>query len=100
MLMAKPSWCIATLKPANLMIDADGDLKVADFGISAAISDTTTRVSRMASSGFTEAYSSPQQLRGKRPTQADDLYSLGATLYELLTGKPPFFRGNLILQVH
>jgi formylglycine-generating enzyme required for sulfatase activity len=87
------------IKPSNLMIDGDGDMKVADFGISAAISETTTRVSKLMSSGFTEAYSSPQQLRGRPPVAADDIYSLGATLYELLTGKPPFFRGNLILQV-
>lgn len=87
------------LKPANLMIDARGDLKVTDFGISAAISETTARVSKRTSSGFTETYASPQQLRGKRPVVADDIYSLGATLYELLTGKPPFYRGNIVLQV-
>ena len=87
------------LKPANLMIDANGDLKVADFGISATLSDTTTRVSKQASSSGTPVYMSPQQMMGEKPAATDDIYSLGATLYELLTGKPPFYTGNVLLQV-
>jgi serine/threonine protein kinase len=42
---------------------------------------------------------SPQQAMGERPTHLDDIYSLGATIYELLTSKPPFFRGNILAQV-
>jgi len=87
------------LKPANLMVDARGDLKIADFGISATLSDTTTRVSKQAGSSGTPVYMSPQQMMGEKPAATDDIYSLGATLYELLTGKPPFYTGNVLLQV-
>ncbi len=87
------------LKPANLMLNARGDLKIADFGISATISETTTRVSRIAGSSGTPVYMSPQQMMGERPAVTDDVYSLGATLYELLSGKPPFYSGNVIAQV-
>lgn len=87
------------LKPANLMVDARGDLKIADFGISATISDTTTRVSKEASNSGTPVYMSPQQMMGEKPAATDDIYSLGATLYELLTGKPPFYTGNIVVQV-
>ena len=87
------------LKPANLMIDARGDLKVADFGISATLADTTTRVSNKVGSSGTPVYMSPQQMMGEKPAATDDIYSLGATLYELLTGKPPFYSGNVLLQV-
>jgi serine/threonine protein kinase len=86
------------LKPSNLMIDAKGNLKIADFGISASLSDSRSRVSNVGSSG-TPAYMSPQQLLGQPPTAADDLYALGVTLYELLTGKPPFHSGDLTLQI-
>ena len=87
------------LKPANLMIDAAGDLKVTDFGIASSIADSVSRVSREAGSSGTPVYMSPQQMMGEKPSVADDVYSLGATLYDLLTGKPPFYTGNIILQV-
>jgi len=87
------------LKPANLMLDAHGDLKVTDFGISAMLVDTTTRVSKQAGSSGTPVYMSPQQMMGEKPAVTDDIYSLGATLYELLTGKPPFYTGNILIQV-
>ena len=86
------------LKPANLMVDRHGDLKITDFGISASLSDSRSRVSNVGTSG-TLAYMSPQQLMGEQPAAADDIYALGATLYELLTGKPPFYSGNLAMQV-
>jgi serine/threonine protein kinase len=87
------------LKPANMMLDAKGRLKLADFGIAATISDATSRVSvRHASSG-TLAYMSPQQLDGEVPKVADDMYALGATIYELLTSRPPFFAGEVAYQV-
>ncbi len=87
------------LKPANLMVDARGDLKVADFGIAASVSDSASRVSAQAGTSGTPVYMSPQQMMGEKPAVTDDIYALGATLYDLLTGKPPFHAGNIILQV-
>ena len=87
------------LKPANLMVDARGDLKVADFGIAASVSDSVSRVSAQSGSSGTPVYMSPQQMMGERPAVTDDIYSVGATLYDLLTGKPPFHSGNIIAQV-
>jgi hypothetical protein len=87
------------LKPANLMVDAAGRLKIADFGISATLSDSTTRVSKATGTSGTPVYMSPQQMMGEKPAVTDDIYGLGATLYDLLTGKPPFYSGNILLQV-
>ena len=88
------------LKPANLMLSGKGQLKVADFGIARSISDSVSRVSIAAhSTGGTLAYMSPQQLVGSAPSTLDDIYSLGATIYELLTSRPPFSSGNIHHQV-
>ena len=86
------------LKPANLMVGSDGEIKVADFGISASVSESVTQVSRVASSSGSPPYMSPQQIMGERPSPSDDIYALGATLYELITSKPPFFTGNIVVQ--
>ena len=75
------------LKPANLLITPDGRLKLADFGL------TRPPVSGDPEGGVTGgtwAYASPEQRQGRAPTIADDLYSLGAVLYHLLTGQLPF----------
>ncbi len=88
------------LKPANLLINRAGDLKITDFGIAASISESLNRTTgaTMAMTG-TLAYMSPQQALGSMASIDDDIYSLGCTLYELFTGKPPFYRGNIGLQV-
>jgi Skp family chaperone for outer membrane proteins len=83
------------LKPANLMIDARGDLKITDFGIAASVSDSVSRASANAASSGSPPYMSPQQLDGRPTSPSDDIYALGATLYELLTGKPPFYSGGI-----
>jgi serine/threonine protein kinase len=87
------------LKPANVMVDGKKRLKLADFGIAATVSDSVSRVSGRHATSGTLPYMSPQQLAGKRPSVADDIYALGATLYELLTSKPPFYTGDLTHQV-
>lgn len=87
------------LKPANVMLDSKWRLKLADFGIAATVSDSVSRVSHRHATSGTLPYMSPQQLTGKRPTVTDDIYALGATLYELLTSKPPFHTGDLTHQV-
>ena len=87
------------LKPANLMLAADRSLKVADFGIACSLRDSASRVSVKHQAAGTLLYMSPQQLMGETPTASDDIYAVGATLYELLTGKPPFHGGDLTLQL-
>ncbi|MBM3871133.1 MAG: hypothetical protein FJ392_09240 [Verrucomicrobia bacterium] len=87
------------LKPANLMCTERGEVKLADFGISASLTDTMNRVSLDNLSSGTPSYMSPQQIQGGMPSVRDDVYALGATLYALLTSKPPFFRGKVIYQV-
>jgi hypothetical protein len=82
------------LKPANVLVTRDGILKVTDFGIARSLTETQTRVTGKLATSGTLHYMSPQQLAGEKPTAADDIYALGALLYELLTGKPPFFRGD------
>ena len=77
------------LKPRNLMLSSRGELKIADFGISRCISDSMTMLTGIVGSSGTPPYISPQQWDGERPTPLDDIYSLGATLYELLSSKPP-----------
>jgi hypothetical protein len=81
------------------MITLSGKVKVADFGVAASISDSLSRVSVRNNASGTPPYMSPQQARGTTPTHLDDIYALGATIYELLTSKPPFFRGNILFQV-
>ena len=87
------------LKPANLMVDSQSRLKLADFGIAAVVSDTVARVTGSTATSGTVAYMSPQQMQGETPRATDDIYSLGATLYELLTGTPPFYTGEIYQQV-
>lgn len=87
------------LKPSNLMVTSRGVLKVADFGIACGLQNTAARVSAWSSTGGTLGYMSPQQLRGELAAPSDDLYSLGVTLFELLTSKPPFYSGDLSLQI-
>ena len=83
------------LKPANILVTRDDVVKVTDFGIARSISESSTRLTgKGGETGGTIPYMSPQQVHGRKPKETDDLYSLGAMLYELLTGKPPFFRGD------
>jgi serine/threonine protein kinase len=87
------------LKPANLMVNQRGDLKVADFGIARSLSDSVSKLTMQHGKSGTLVYMSPQQLDGERGTHLDDVYSLGASVYELLTSKPPFYSGNVDRQI-
>lgn len=77
------------IKPGNILIDRRGVAKVTDFGLSQALN----RVDRSPLEGMiagTPEYISPEQLLGGRPDQRSDLYSLGVTAYEMLSGESPF----------
>ena len=78
------------VKPGNLLLDADGNVKVADFGIaSAAGLDSLTQAGTVLG---TAGYLSPEQARGERATPASDRYALAVLAYELLAGRRPFER--------
>jgi serine/threonine protein kinase/Flp pilus assembly protein TadD len=87
------------LKPANLMVNRRGDLKISDFGIARSLGDSASRLTVEQGRSGTLVYMSPQQLNGERCTHLDDIYSLGASIYELLTSKPPFYSGNIDRQI-
>jgi serine/threonine protein kinase len=88
------------LKPRNLMLTSEGDLKITDFGISRSISDSMALLTGMLGSAGSPPYISPQQWDGDPPSPLDDIYSVGATLYELLTSKPPLMGVIDSYQVH
>ncbi len=87
------------LKPLNLLLNARGQLKVSDFGLARDIHHSATGEAESNIAG-TDLYMSPQQWTGEKPAVSDDIYSLGATIYELLTGKPPFYEGDIFKQLH
>ena len=87
------------LKPANMMITREGNLKLADFGIAASTSEKSPQANMEGDASGTIVYMSPQQMRGTMPAPSDDIYALGATLYDLLSTHPPFFKGDIHQQV-
>jgi serine/threonine protein kinase len=87
------------LKPSNLMVNQRGDLKVTDFGIARSLNESVSALTMERGKSGTLLYMSPQQLEGERGTHLDDVYSLGASVYELITSKPPFYFGNIDRQI-
>ncbi|HEX8078383.1 MAG TPA: protein kinase, partial [Chthoniobacterales bacterium] len=88
------------LKPKNIMLTPTGRIKIADFGIASTIVESVSQVSMRHPTSGTPPYMSPQQMDGRLSMPSDDIYSLGATIYDLLTGKPPFYRGNASTIAH
>ncbi|WP_292712707.1 Stk1 family PASTA domain-containing Ser/Thr kinase [Microbacterium sp. 67-17] len=78
------------IKPGNVMVTADDHIKVMDFGIARAVSDSSSTVAETTAILGTAAYFSPEQAKGEPVDARADLYSTGVVLYELLTGRAPF----------
>jgi len=87
------------LKPSNMLLDERKRLRLADFGIAAwAFESSGDDEERRPTTG-TLCYMSPQQIEGTGARATDDIYALGATLYELLSGQPPFYQNDILYQV-
>lgn len=80
------------IKPGNVLITREGAVKVADFGIARAISDSSAErgLTKTGSVMGTATYFSPEQARGGTVDPRSDVYSVGCVLYEMITGHPPF----------
>ena len=78
------------IKPGNIMLTSAGQVKVMDFGIARAISESSATIAQTSAILGTAQYFSPEQARGEAVDARTDLYSAGIVLYELLTGRAPF----------
>src|SRR5437588_87388 len=87
------------LKPANILLDARRAPLVSDFGLAKWL-DTTSDVTRTLTIFGTPGYIAPEQLNGRKLTPAADVYSLGAILFNLLAGRPPFLGDHALSVIH
>lgn len=84
------------IKPTNIMLTKGGQIKITDFGLAKVLDDSSATETGAVSG--TPYYMSPEQIQGKRVDHKTDLYSLGATLYHLLAGAPPFQTERVLYQ--
>ncbi|MBX7258765.1 MAG: protein kinase [Candidatus Hydrogenedentes bacterium] len=86
------------VKPANILLGPGGSVRLADFGIAQRIREAQGDKQDAVTSG-TLMYMSPEQFRGKPIDERSDLYSLATTIYQMLNGTPPFYRGSIAQQI-
>jgi len=82
------------LKPANILINNEGLLKIVDFGVAAAQKEGDTQLTKTGYVIGSPKYMAPEQILGKKVDDRADIYSVGVILYEMLTGVPPYSRGD------
>ncbi|MEJ1966629.1 MAG: HEAT repeat domain-containing protein [Gammaproteobacteria bacterium] len=82
------------LKPANLLINQEGLLKIVDFGVAAAQREGDTQLTKTGYVIGSPKYMAPEQILGKKVDERADIYAVGVILYEMVTGVPPYSRGD------
>ena len=82
------------LKPANILVNDECLLKIVDFGVAAAASSGDTQLTKTGYVIDSPKYMAPEQILGKKVDEAADIYSIGVIMYEMLTGIPPYSRGD------
>ena len=82
------------LKPANILINNEGLLKIVDFGVAAAQKEGDTQLTKTGYVIGSPKYMAPEQILGKKVDERADIYSVGVILYEMVTGVPPYSRGD------
>ncbi|MET9380955.1 serine/threonine-protein kinase [Streptomyces sp. NPDC002928] len=88
------------IKPANLLLDADGTVKIGDFGIARFLDDPGAALTATGQIIGTSLYLAPERALGRTAGPASDIYSLGCVLYQLLTGRPPFQADTALAILH
>ncbi len=82
------------LKPANILVNQEGLLKIVDFGVAAAASSGDTQLTKTGYVIGSPKYMAPEQILGKKVDATADIYSIGVIMYEMVTGIPPYSRGD------
>jgi serine/threonine-protein kinase len=82
------------LKPANVLINDDGLLKIVDFGVAAAQTQGDTQLTKTGYVIGSPKYMAPEQILGRKVDERADIYAIGVILYEIMTGVPPYSRGD------
>ena len=82
------------LKPANILVNNEGLLKIVDFGVAAAASSGDTQLTKTGYVIGSPKYMAPEQILGKKVDETADIYSVGVIMYEMVTGIPPYSRGD------